>query len=450
MEHRSMVAREKAGLPRLVFADCNGAVYDHPHLKMAGRSGDSFALPDEEELVPLPRGSQLFTMPGRSPVGWNDEEERFFVLEEVPIAPKETESLAVAAFLPPGYTRTLLPATELHARWPILPLWAYCSVGWRAGKFWTTGIRVDSNPHWDPRYFQDDRHLASKVKQSLRDCEGNRLVEQLSRCALEYHCFAAKNAFYRRWECPLPTSPACNADCIGCLSSQPSEGCQASHERIAFVPTVEEVTQVALPHLQEAEDAIVSFGQGCEGEPLLQVDLLETSIATLRDKTDRGTINLNTNGSIPRFVERLCRVGLDSIRMTLNSTHPELYNTYFKPRGYEIGHVLESISRAKEQGVFTAINLLVFPGLTDQEEEVECLVSFIRETNVDMIQVRNLNIDPDLYLQALGCDGRKGIGIPNMLDCIRQKFPHLVLGYFNRTRETFAPNPPRDFSQSLG
>ena len=295
-----------------------------------------------------------------------------------------------------------------------------------------------------------DRHLASKVKQILRDCEGNRLVEQLSRCALEYHCFAAKNAFYRRWECPLPTSPACNADCIGCLSSQPSEGCQASHERIAFVPTVEEVTQVALPHLQEAEDAIVSFGQGCEGEPLLQVDLLETSIATLRDKTDRGTINLNTNGSIPRFVERLCRAGLDSIRITLNSTHPELYNTYFKPRGYEFGHVVESIARAKERGIFTGINLLVFPGLTDQKEEVECLASFIRETNVDMVQARNLNIDPDLYLQALGCDERRGIGIPNMLNFIREKFPHLVLGYFNRTRETFSPNPPRDFSQSLG
>jgi len=98
---------------------------------------------------------------------------------------------------------------------------------------------------------------------------------------------------------------------------------------------------------------------------------------------------------------------------------------------------MESIHRARERGVFTAINLLVFPGITDQEEEVDGLISFIRQTNIDMVQVRNLNIDPDLYLQALGSDGGKGVGIPQMLDLLREKFPHLIIGYFNKTRETF-------------
>ena len=70
-------------------------------------------------------------------------------------------------------------------------------------------------------------------------------------------------------------------------------------ERIRFVPTVDEVLGVALPHLKEAEDPIVSFGQGCEGEPLMQWQLLERSIRELRERTDRGTINLNTNGSFP-------------------------------------------------------------------------------------------------------------------------------------------------------
>ena len=277
-----MAGKARDQLPRLVFADCHGKVRDHPYLGMAGRSGHTFVLPEEAELVPLPGGSQLFTMPGRFPVGWDEEAGDFVVLDEAEAEDGETDCLAVAAFLPPGYTRTLLPATKLQPKWPILPLWAYCSVGWRDGKFWITGIRVDPNPHWDPAFFQDDRDLALKVDRFRRDYEGNRLVLQLSRCALEYHCFAAKNVFYRRWECPLPTSPVCNAECIGCLSSQPAESCTASHERIAFVPTVEEVTQVALPHLEEAEDAIISFGQGCEGEPLLQVDLLERSISTLR------------------------------------------------------------------------------------------------------------------------------------------------------------------------
>ena len=439
-----MAGKARDQLPRLVFADCNGKVHDHPSLGMAGRSGYSFVLPEEAQLVPLPKGSQLFTMPGRLPVGWDEEEGNFVGLDEVETGVKETHCLAVAAFLPPGYTRTLLPATKLQGKWPILPLWAYCSVGWRGGKFWITGVRVDPNPHWDPAFFQDDRDLALKVDRFRRDYEGNRLVLQLSRCALEYHCFAAKNVFYRRWECPLPTSPACNAECIGCLSSQPPDYCTASHERIAFVPTVEEITQVALPHLEEAEDAIISFGQGCEGEPLLQVDILEKSISTLRDNTERGTINLNTNASIPRSVDRLCRAGLDSIRITLNSPDSQLYNGYFKPKGYGLGHVIESIHRAKEFGIFAAINLLVFPGVTDREDEVERFISFVGETNIDMIQMRNLNIDPDLYLQAIDPKRGEGIGISKMIETVREEFPHLILGYFNQTKETFSHKPLPD------
>jgi pyruvate-formate lyase-activating enzyme len=439
-----MADKGRDRLPRLVFSDCTGKVYDHPSLGMAGRSGRAFVLPEEGEFVPLPKGSQLFTMPGRSPVGWNEDEGNFIVLDVVETDGEKTGCLALAAFLPPGYVRTLLPATKRQGEWPILPLWAYCSVGWRKGKFWVTGVQVDPNPHWNPRYFQDDRDLALKVEQFTREYEGNRLVGQLSRCALEYHCFAAKNVFYRRWECPLPTSPVCNAECIGCLSSQPPESCKASHERIAFVPTVEEVIQVALPHLEKAEDAIISFGQGCEGEPLLQVDLLEKSISTLRDSTERGTININTNASIPRSVERLCRAGLDSIRITLNSPHSQLYDRYFKPKGYGFDDVMESIQCAKEWGIFVAINLLVFPGVTDREEEVEHLISFIRETDINMIQMRNLNIDPDFYLEAIDSKADTGIGISEMMDIIRKEFPHLILGYFNRTKETFPQNSPRE------
>jgi molybdenum cofactor biosynthesis enzyme MoaA len=438
-----MTSKERDHVPRLVFANSTGTVYDHPDLAMAGKSGPSFVLPQEEELLPLPEGSQLFSMPGRFPVGWDEEQGDFVVVNEATTGPDKTPCLAVAAFLPPGYVRTLLPATKLQEQWPILPLWAYCSVGWRDGRFWTTGVQLDPNPHWDPIHFRDDRDLAIKVEQFRRNYEGNRLVGQLSRCALEYHCFAAKNVFYRRWECPLPTSPVCNAECIGCLSSQPTEGCSVSHERITFVPTIEEVTQVALPHLLEAEDAIISFGQGCEGEPVLQVDLLEKSVAALRGKTEKGTINVNTNASIPRSVDRLCKAGLDSIRVTLNSPDPLVYDRYFKPRGYGLGDVMESIRRAKERGVFTAINLLVFPGVTDREDEMERLISFVGETRIDMIQMRNLNIDPDRYARGLDRKDGQVIGISRMMDTIKREFSHLVLGYFNKTKETFSQKPLR-------
>jgi pyruvate-formate lyase-activating enzyme len=377
-------------------------------------------------------------MPGRTPVGWDGEEASFAPSEKVGIGRKDPGCTAVAAFLPPGYVRTLLPATEVNSDEPVLPLWAYSSVGWKDGRFWATGILLDPNPHWNPKYFQNELRLKRQIDLFLKKSPQNRLLRQLARCALEYRCFAAKNVFFRRWECPLPTSPSCNAECIGCISLQPSECCPASQERISFVPTVDEVAGVALPHLEEAEDAIVSFGQGCEGEPLMQWPLLQRSIRALREKTDRGTINLNTNGSLPEKVSKLCEAGLDSIRVTLNSSHSELYRRYHRPKGYTFGKVTDSLIKAKEKGIFTSINLLVFPGVTDREKEVEGLIELIRRTRLDLVQMRNLNIDPDLYLKAMGKG--EGIGISQMIDILKHEFPSLQFSYFNRTKESFYPH----------
>ena len=421
--------------PHLIVSDPQGSILDHPHLKLAGRSGDQMVRPLPSELVPLPMGSQLFILPGRIPIGWDEGKGSFMLSERMEMGRKEMACTPVAAFLPPGYVRTLLPATQLMAKAPTLPLWAYSSVGWKDGRFWATGLLIDPNPHWHPKYFGNDRLLSRKIDQVLKKNIENRLLLQLSRCALEYHCFAAKNVFFQRWECPLPTSPSCNADCMGCISLQPSECCPASQERIQFVPTVQEVLDVALPHLEKAEDGIVSFGQGCEGEPLMQWQLLEKSIQKLREKTNRGTVNLNTNGSFPKRVRRLCEAGLDSIRVTLNSPHPDYYRRYHRPRGYAYKEIEDSLMVAKEKGVYTSINLLVFPGFTDREAEVAGLIALIKRTRVDLIQMRNLNIDPDLYLKEMGRG--EGMGISRMIETLKREFPSLQFGYFNRTKENF-------------
>ncbi len=421
--------------PYLIFSDSSGRIFNHPSLRMAVKSGDKISIPESSEILPLPQGSQLFSLPGRVPIGWDEEEGNFTPLERVRIGGKEIQPVGVAAFLPPGYVRTHLPATRIEPKAPTLPLWAYSAAGWKDGRFWVAAFLLDPNPHWNPKYFKNDRRLSKRVSSFLRRNPTNRLLRHLSRCALEYHCFAAKNLFFRRWECPLPTSSTCNASCLGCISLQPSECCPASMERISFVPTVKEILEVALPHLEKAEDAIVSFGQGCEGEPLLQSSLLEESIRKLREKTDRGTIHLNTNGSFPDRVAKLCEAGLDSIRITLNSANPRYYHLYHQPRGYRFRKVKDSLLIAKERGIYTSINLLIFPGVSDREKEIERLIRFIQETEVDLIQMRNLNIDPDLYLKAMGKG--EGIGIRRMMDILKSEFPRLQFGYFNRTKENF-------------
>jgi molybdenum cofactor biosynthesis enzyme MoaA len=236
----------------------------------------------------------------------------------------------------------------------------------------------------------------------------------------------------------LPTSPVCNSRCLGCISLQESECCPSSQERLSFVPSVQELCEVAVPHLETAENAIVSFGQGCEGDPILQADTICAAVREMRRQTGRGTINFNSNASLPDAVDQLAAAGVESIRVSLNSVIEERYNAYYRPRGYRFAAVIESVHRDKQAGLFTMLNYLVFPGVTDQPDELEALVELVESAGVDLIQMRNLSIDPVMYWEALG-QPTDGLGMQTLLDQLKQRVPRLQFGYFNRTRETFYP-----------
>jgi len=426
-------------LPRMLYADHRGNIFDHPWLRMAGLNGNVPVLPEEVELIPLPEDSRLFTMPSMPPIGWDRRKRSFTTIDRSPLGKRKQPIQAVAAFMAPGYMRTLLPACDYSRKTSHLPLWSYTAVGWDDERecFVVAATRVDANSNWNPCNY-DDRTLDPLVRGMLQEMPGNRLLEQLARCALDYHCFAAKNLFYRRWEAPLPTSPACNSACLGCISLQPSECCPANHERITFVPTPEELCQIAVPHLEQAEQAIVSYGQGCEGDPILQADTIAEATRRMKRATSRGTINFNSNGSFPDRVRLLCDAGMDSFRFSMNSVREEYYNRYYRPRGYAFGDVLESVRISKEAGRFTMINYLVSPGVSDAPEEVDALVRFVTETGVDMLQLRNLSIDPEYYNLEMGVSGR-GIGMYRLLERLKKEFPRLQFGYYNRTRENFFP-----------
>ena len=232
----------------------------------------------------------------------------------------------------------------------------------------------------------------------------------------------------------IAVSPGCNARCIGCISKQEEEDLISPQDRLTFIPTVEEIVEVAIPHLEQAEDAIVSFGQGCEGEPLLQWRRIEQAIKTIRTSTDKGVININTNASNPRWLQRLYDAGLDTLRASTISGHPETYTAYYRPLGYTFEDVKESLKRARDAGVYSSINLLSFPGMIDREREVEALIGFVKETGLRLIQLRNLNIDPEVLLPrmpALDSMG-KALGIRAMIEIIKRELPEVEIGNFTR------------------
>ncbi|MDD3815527.1 MAG: radical SAM protein [Desulfocapsaceae bacterium] len=418
-------------LPSLVFADLQGNITDFSSLNMAGMSGSQFFQPALEDLIPLPEGSELFVLPGRLPVGCDQTTGEPLLLEEDPYQPGATVQ-AVAAFMSPAYTAIFNSAYQTRDNnAPRLPLFAYTAVGWHQGRFWVTAFRSDPDIRQDSCQF-DQQEIIRKTRKKLKEYNSNRLVQHLGKCCLTYGCPAARNYFLGRWEAPLPTSPICNARCVGCISLQPAGSCSATQDRIRFIPTADEIAGVAIPHLQTAEHAIVSFGQGCEGEPLLQAQVIEEAIHLIRKKTERGTINLNSNASLPQAVERLAQAGLNSLRVSLNSAQESLHSRYYRPVGFTLADVKKSIRVMKEADRFVSLNYFIQPGVTDSREEFEALTALVETYRPDLIQLRNLNMDPEWYLQTLDFHSTESpMGMRTWLRKLQKRFPTLRLGYFN-------------------
>ena len=425
--------------PFLLYSDGKGNVYEDTSLYAIGRSGRKLEDVPKEDWIRLPAGGSLFELPGRTAIG------RDCRTGEIRPCRK---GWAVAAFIPPAHTGLFLAAYDTEEGAPTLPLYCYTAAAWWEDEFYVPAVRIEQDIRQECDGF-DWNIVEEGIDNLLEAYPDNRLVEHLANnCALRYECPAARNFFMGRWECPVPSSPACNSNCIGCISFQPEEeNIVSSQDRLTFRPTVEEIVEFTVPHLETAPYPIVSFGQGCEGEPLLMWETLSEAIAEIRKFTSRGSININTNGSKPRAVEALCRAGLDSIRVSTNSVRPEIYNPYYLPNNYRFEDLAESIRIVNSHGGWTSINYFVFPGMTDSLAEYEALRAFIRNTGLKMIQWRNFNIDPDWYMERIDQHetGEK-MGIRSLMQRLKEEFPHLRYGYYNPPIERIRGDYEMDFA----
>lgn len=420
-----------AAVPSLVFADSSGNISDYSPLAMAGMSNGQYRQPTLEEIIPLPEGSELFLLPGRLPIGSDPKSGEPLLIEENPFGSGKGIQ-AVAAFMAPAHTTLLNSAYQTqNTGAPTLPLFAYTAVGWHNGRFWVTGFRCDSDIRQDARQFRPEV-IEAKTREKLSKYKGNRLIQHLGNCCLTYCCPAARNYFLGRWEAPLPTSPQCNARCVGCISLQPSGCCPSTQERITFVPSASEICEMAVHHINNSERPIVSFGQGCEGEPLLQADTILRAITKIRRQTADGTINLNSNASLPKKIRELAFAGLDSLRVSMNSSQKKYYTPYYRPVNYSFEDVLESIREMKEAGKFVSLNYFIQPGVSDSPGEFDSLCKLIDKYSPDLLQLRNLNMDPEWYLNTINFpDKEEAMGILQWKKTLTEQFPNLRLGYFN-------------------
>lgn len=424
--------------PYLLYADDEGKIYEDTTLYAIGRSGWDALPVEEDEWIELPEGGSLYHLPMRRGIGIDVKTGEMRLCEK---------GWAVAAFIPPAHTGFYMAAFEALPDAPTLPLFCYTATGWHNDKFYVTATRIERDIRQECGGYNDTL-IHNGVEQMLEAYPHNRLVQHLANnCALTYHCPAARNYFMGRWECPIPSSPACNANCIGCISFQPeTEEIFSSQDRLTFKPTAAEIVEFTVPHLETAPFPIVSFGQGCEGEPLLMWETIREAIIEIRKHTKKGSININTNGSKPDAVEKLMQAGLDSIRVSLNSVRPDVYTKYYLPNNYKFEDIRESARIVRQHGGWASINYFVFPGMTDSVAEYEALREFIKYTDISMIQWRNFNIDPDWYLGKIGVtDTGECLGVKQMMELIREEFPNLKYGYYNPPKERMV-NYDTDFA----
>lgn len=427
--------------PYILYSDSKGNIFEDTSLYTSGRSGwDALPIP-EDEWMELPGGGSLYELPGRRGIGIDVKTGEMRLCEK---------GWAVAAFIPPAHTGLYLAAYESEKDAPVLPLFCYTAVGWHDNKFYVPAIRVEKDIRQENTGY-DQQKINNGAANLLRAYPHNRLVKHLmENCCLTYHCPAARNFSLGRWECPVPVSPACNANCVGCISLQPDEEpIVSTQDRLTFKPMAEEIVEFTVPHLETAPYPLISFGQGCEGEPLLMWETIREAIIEIRKHTKKGSININTNGSDPKAVKVLCEAGLNSIRVSTNSARREIYMPYYRPNNYDFDDIVESLKVMNSYGGWTSINYFVFPGMTDSVAEYEALRKLIKETGLKMIQWRNFNIDPDWYLGKIAVtDTGACLGVKQLMELIHEEFPDLKFGYFNPSMERIKGNFEMDFAHS--
>jgi pyruvate-formate lyase-activating enzyme len=398
----------------LAYCDREGRIYyDESREPLA--DGGVFREVSLDDVIPAPDGTVEMILPGRRVRTTRGNERARY---------------ALAVILPAGYTRTLVPAYTAEPDAPALPLFGYTFACVVDDRLHVAAVKTDESEDWQPRYFAPGE-LEAILDRRVASDPGNQVLSQVALCSREYGCFTAQNVFLERGEAALPVSPKCNARCVGCISEQePESGLVSPQLRIAYETSADELARIAIHHLERVHDGIVSFGQGCEGEPLLRGIAIAAAIERIRAVRSNGTINLNTNGSQPRALERCIDAGLQAVRISLNSFRPHAYAAYYRPIGYDLDDVLESVRLAVDRGLRVSLNLLTHPGVTDDEEEIAAMTAVLDEVRVSMIQTRTLNIDPHWYFDAVGRP-QHPLGMRHAIEVIRQH--HVTVGNFTHT-----------------
>ena len=374
---------------------------------------DGSAIHPLVEALPLPAGTDVVHLSGRVGIGL-DRAGRARELGQ--------GRFGVAAVLPMGYLRMSVPAYVDELGAPPLRPRAYAAVGADPnGQLVVSAVALDPEAGaMDGRSAPD---LAARITAIQRERPSSRVLRQLARCAKDYRCRAAANAFVGRHDCALPVAAPRNERPPEVLVLHDDADASPT-EPAAFRPTALELADAASRHL-EGGGTVVAFGRACEGEPLLAIRLVEDAIVAIRERTRLGTIHLETNGSSPVGLRRLCDAGLDSVAVRVVSARAETYEIIHRPDGFRFADIRASLAHAIAGKISVALRVLTLPGLTDRVGELDALIKLAADLPVgSSLILSDLAADPQRALQVAP-SAESAVGMDRLLDRLRTDAAHL-------------------------
>ena len=298
--------------PALLFADPSGRCYEHPRLLATVRSGRRGCSLPPEPGVPLPEGGRLCTCPAAGRWGWTRRPASWCSCPRSQVGRRRFVPDAVGALAPARLDADLPPRRGAQADGAGASAVGVHRGGWvgrgRPGRLGAAhrpahALGPGALLHAGARR----RGCEARARRTRRTgCCGSSRPARWSIAASPRRTSSTAGTRGR-----IPVSTMCNAALRG-LHLRPARGRARRRRTSGWTtdPRAEEMARVARgpPAARAGPRAMVSFGQGCEGEPLTRWRVIAEAIRLHpRAQTAGARCNINTNGRLTAGAGRAVR-----------------------------------------------------------------------------------------------------------------------------------------------
>lgn len=140
------------------------------------------------------------------------------------------------------------------------------------------------------------------------------------------------------------------------------------------------------------------------GEPMIQIDFLEGLLKACRKRGIATTVDTSAYAPWPEFEKILDLVDLFMVDLKLIDN-----NQHEKYAGASNRLILENFEKLLEAGAAVRARLPMIPGITDTEENIDALISFLgRHKDLELISLLPYNRLGEDKFDRLGLDYRPG------------------------------------------